>query len=302
VPDIVTGEDVGVRVQVPLKTAFSMTVHGSQGLTLDEEFEVDLGGMFCNGQEYVALSRGRNAKSVHLVSPLNRLHTSRAAVLFLLVNGCPPPVGVSAAQLFGRYFTPEHAELLAAAYAVDAAESPLHVLNRAFSEARGEVQPESPVRMRLRLAAMRIRDVDAEAPLLPRAGRNGVVGRAGDSSAGLSANAAGASNIGVAAPSSRAHMAFRVDGAGGDRDRCGAAGVEQTGTLAAAAVVPVLTGPWSRASWLLSVGLVEQCYEEALNAMGVDGAADLLFVQDCDIPASLPPVKRRRLVDACKRA
>ena len=52
--------------QFPIKLGWAVTIHKSQGLTL-ESCSVDLGsGAFATGQAYVALSRCKNLNSLHL--------------------------------------------------------------------------------------------------------------------------------------------------------------------------------------------------------------------------------------------
>lgn len=66
----VVEETVGVFVQYPLKLAWAITVHKSQGLTF-EKIIADLEEAFAPGQVYVALSRCTSFKGVLLKTPLN---------------------------------------------------------------------------------------------------------------------------------------------------------------------------------------------------------------------------------------
>ena len=53
---------------IPLKYAWSVTVHSAQGMTLDAA-EIDLGrSIFAHGQAYTALSRVKNLKSVRIIN------------------------------------------------------------------------------------------------------------------------------------------------------------------------------------------------------------------------------------------
>ena len=67
---IVRQREVGTFVQIPLKLAYAVTIHKSQGLTL-ENVEVKLGnGCFAPGQLYTALSRCRNIKNLRIDRPI----------------------------------------------------------------------------------------------------------------------------------------------------------------------------------------------------------------------------------------
>ena len=58
---------LAARSQIPLKLAWSITIHKSQGSTLDRA-EIDVSEAFAAGQVYVALSRVRNLKSLKIRS------------------------------------------------------------------------------------------------------------------------------------------------------------------------------------------------------------------------------------------
>jgi ATP-dependent exoDNAse (exonuclease V) alpha subunit len=58
-----TDEEIAKFSQVPLKLAYAVTVHKSQGMTLDY-CQVDFGRVFSPGQSYVALSRVRSLEGL----------------------------------------------------------------------------------------------------------------------------------------------------------------------------------------------------------------------------------------------
>lgn len=67
----VSQEEIGTFMQYPLKLAWALTIHKSQGLTF-ERVTVDVGrGAFTGGQTYVALSRCRSLEGISLRSTIN---------------------------------------------------------------------------------------------------------------------------------------------------------------------------------------------------------------------------------------
>ena len=75
---------VAKRIQIPLMVAFAITIHKSQGMTL-ESVSIDAGKIFAPGQLYVALSR---VKSIYRLDIKNlsydQIHADRSVVDFYL--------------------------------------------------------------------------------------------------------------------------------------------------------------------------------------------------------------------------
>ena len=65
-------EELGTFTQFPVRLAWAITVHKSQGLTFNKVVIDFTGGVFAAGQTYVALSRCRSMQGIELKKPLSR--------------------------------------------------------------------------------------------------------------------------------------------------------------------------------------------------------------------------------------
>ncbi|MGC6431744.1 MAG: helix-turn-helix domain-containing protein [Jejuia sp.] len=66
----ITEEKIGSYTQMPLRLAWSITIHKSQGLTFEKAI-IDAAGAFAHGQTYVALSRCKSLEGLVLKSKIS---------------------------------------------------------------------------------------------------------------------------------------------------------------------------------------------------------------------------------------
>ncbi|WP_397363539.1 helix-turn-helix domain-containing protein [Olleya sp. R77988] len=69
----ITENRIGSYTQMPLRLAWSITIHKSQGLTFEKAI-IDAEGAFAHGQTYVALSRCKSLEGLVLKSKINSSH------------------------------------------------------------------------------------------------------------------------------------------------------------------------------------------------------------------------------------
>lgn len=106
----------GVFSQIPLKCAWAITIHKSQGLTFDRVI-IDAGRSFAHGQVYVALSRCRTLEGMVLRTPLG----GGAVVRDRVVDGFCSAISQNAPdeKLLGDYKRRYYADMLCEVFAFD---------------------------------------------------------------------------------------------------------------------------------------------------------------------------------------
>ena len=82
-------EVLGTFTQYPLRLAWAVTIHKSQGLTFDRVI-IDAARAFAAGQVYVALSRCRTLEGIVLSSPLDRVELDNDPSVLRYTDSQPP--------------------------------------------------------------------------------------------------------------------------------------------------------------------------------------------------------------------
>lgn len=96
----------GTFEQVPLRPAWAVTIHKSQGLTFDHVI-IDAGAAFSFGQVYVALSRCRTLEGIILTTPITRrcTFTSEEVTAFESSREPADEVRLKLSAMSNEYFT-----------------------------------------------------------------------------------------------------------------------------------------------------------------------------------------------------
>ena len=96
----------GTFEQVPLRPAWAVTIHKSQGLTFDHVI-IDAGAAFSFGQVYVALSRCRTLEGIVLTTPITRRCTFTCEEVSSFENSREPAeeTRLRLPAMAGEYFT-----------------------------------------------------------------------------------------------------------------------------------------------------------------------------------------------------
>ncbi|MEG2276545.1 MAG: HRDC domain-containing protein [Odoribacter sp.] len=141
----ITETIAGVFKQYPLKAAWAITIHKSQGLTF-EKAVVDAGEAFTHGQVYVALSRCKTLEGLVLGSPLRAevLMNDRAVKQFLDQVEENPPGEVQLAEARRAYYL----QLLQELFDYTPLLRRLQYVSKVFNEHLGRLYPELTERFR----------------------------------------------------------------------------------------------------------------------------------------------------------
>lgn len=159
----VAEKEIGSYVQYPLRLAWALTIHKSQGLTFNRVI-IDMGrGAFSSGQSYVALSRCTSLEGMELRSPLNERDVIVNPAITRFSSGFNDPSLINAALQYAKADS-DYAAAAAAADSGDYAEA----FSRFIAAVRSRNESGNEAAMRLaarkvgRLATVGRRLVEAE--------------------------------------------------------------------------------------------------------------------------------------------
>ena len=129
----ITEEVDGSFKQFPVKAAWAITVHKSQGLTFDKAI-IDVQHAFTHGQTYVALSRCRTLDGLVLSAPLpeQAIIRDRAVDAFIKQATQHVPDNAALQQMQRDYFLQTVSELFDFVPIMSATERMTHLLNDNF--------------------------------------------------------------------------------------------------------------------------------------------------------------------------
>ena len=82
----IESETVGTYTQYPLKLAWAITIHKSQGMTFDRMHFDLTRGVFAPGQAYVAISRMRTLDGLTLSNPIKQHHVTQNPEILAFAN------------------------------------------------------------------------------------------------------------------------------------------------------------------------------------------------------------------------
>ncbi len=100
----ITEKKIGAFQQYPLRLAWAITIHKSQGLTFDKAI-IDAEAAFAHGQVYVALSRCRNLEGMVLATPVSEksLQIDKAILQFNTKTSNNSPSETHLQNAIGNY-------------------------------------------------------------------------------------------------------------------------------------------------------------------------------------------------------